>query len=113
NRGRDLLVGAAGDVGFFERQARLVDHHDAGLGPLDGFDHYYRMVARAPGEERADSGRIVRPRENRSLLKYVQAATFPRDSAPRFTGSRVISLGPVETAVYSRMSEVTEPGLEL
>ena len=35
----DFLIGAAGDEDFFARQAALVDHDDARVGPLDGFDH--------------------------------------------------------------------------
>ena len=34
-----LLVSAAGDELFFERQARLIDHHGGAAGPLNGLNH--------------------------------------------------------------------------
>ena len=39
DRLRDLAIIPAGDVFFFERQARLVDHDDAFVRPQNGFHH--------------------------------------------------------------------------
>ena len=35
----DLMVIGTGDVDFLARKAGLIDHDDAGVGPLYGFDH--------------------------------------------------------------------------
>ena len=55
-----FLVGAAGDVRLFERQARLVDHDHGAIGPLDGFNHVW--------------GRILPLREQREKKRALYAA---------------------------------------
>ena len=42
----DLLVVGTGDVDFLARQARLIDHYHARIGPKYGFDHRLRCCAR-------------------------------------------------------------------
>ena len=35
----DLLMAGAGHIDFLARKARLIDHDDARIGPLNGFNH--------------------------------------------------------------------------
>ena len=42
----DLFVIRASDVALFARETSLVDHHHAGLGPLNGLDHAVLFCAR-------------------------------------------------------------------
>ncbi len=41
-----LLVIGAGDIVFFARETSLIDHHDAGTGPLNGLDHMVLFCTR-------------------------------------------------------------------
>ena len=46
----NLRVGTAGDVRLFERQAALIDHDNACIGPFDGFDHEGTILTGITGQ---------------------------------------------------------------